>query len=71
MPVEPGRAEVTALNQILCHRIDGPGEICWLALPCGTAVEVDRAMMRLLRDTGEVDDIRFPGWPDFLASHGL
>jgi SAM-dependent methyltransferase len=71
MPVEPGRAEVTDLNRILWGRVDGTEEIRWLALPCGTAVEVDRRLMRLLRDTGEIDDTQFAGWPGFLASHGL
>jgi hypothetical protein len=71
MPVEPSCVGVTDLNRILCRRIDGPEEIRWLALPCGTAVEVDRGLMRLLRDTEEVDDMLFPGWPGFLASHGL
>ena len=71
MPVEPSSVGVTDLNRILCRRIDGPEEIRWLALPCGTAMEVDRGVMRLLRDTGEVDDMLFPGWPGFLASHGL
>ena len=71
MPVEPSSVGVTDLNRILCRRIDGPEEIRWLALPCGTAMEVDRGVMRLLRDTGEVDDMLLPGWPGFLASHGL
>jgi trans-aconitate methyltransferase len=71
MPVEPGYAKVSELNRILCSRVDGPEEIRWLALPSGTAVEVDPALMRLLRDAGEVDDARFPGWRGFLAAHGL
>jgi hypothetical protein len=71
MPAEPGNAPVGDLNRILCGRLDGPEEIRWLALPCGTAVEVDRGLMRLLRDGGEIDDDRFPGWRGVLASHGL
>jgi SAM-dependent methyltransferase len=71
VPVEPSCAGVTDLNRILCSRLGGPEEIRWLALPCGTAVEVDHGLMRLLRDTGTVDETRFAGWPDFLASHGL
>ena len=71
MPAEPGNAPVGDLNRILCARIDGPEEIRWLALPCGTAVEVDRGLMRLLRDGGEIDQSRFPGWRDFLGAHGV
>ena len=67
MPAEPGRASVSDLNRALSGRVDGPEEIRWLALPCGTAVEVgsracsglcatvSRSMSRLAR---------------FLASHG-
>lgn len=71
VPVEPRSAEVSDLNRILCGRVDGPEEIGWLALPCGTAIEVDRGLMRLLRDGEQIDDAQFPGWDGFLASHGL
>jgi hypothetical protein len=67
MPVEPGHASVIDLNRALCGRVDGPEEIRWLALPCGTAVEVDPGLLRALRDGQPVDD----GWRRFLASHGL
>jgi SAM-dependent methyltransferase len=71
VPAEPGTAPVSALNRILCARIDGPEEIRWLALPCGTAVEVDRGLMRLLRDGGDIDASQFHDWREFLASHGV
>jgi SAM-dependent methyltransferase len=71
MPAEPRKAPVGDLNRILCRRIDGPEEIRWLALPCGTALEIDRGLMRLLRDGGEIDQSRFPGWRDFLGAHGV
>jgi SAM-dependent methyltransferase len=71
MPAEPGNAPVGDLNRILCGRIDGPEEILWLALPCGTALEIDRGLMRLLRDGGEIDQRRFPGWRDFMSAHGV
>lgn len=70
-PVEPGRAPVERLNRALYRRLDGPEEICWLALPCGTALELDRNLMRLLRDGAVADDDRFFGWRGLLASHGL
>ena len=66
-PAEPGHAAVADLNRILCDRVDGPEEIRWLALPCGTAVEVDPGLLRALRDGRPVDD----GWRHFLAGHGL
>jgi SAM-dependent methyltransferase len=71
MPAEPGHAAVVNLNRVLCGRVDGAEEIRWLALPCGTAVEVDPGLLRALRDGRSVDDKRFPGWRDFLASHEL
>jgi hypothetical protein len=71
MPAEPGNAAVGDLNRILCGRIDGPEEIRWLALPCGTALEIDRGLMRLLRDGSEIDESQFPGWRDFLGFHGI
>ncbi len=67
MPAESGQASVAALNRALCGRVDGPEEIRWLALPCGTAVEVDPALLRALRDGQPVDD----GWRHFLACHGV
>lgn len=71
MPVEPGCASVVSLNRALWRRLDGPEEIGWLALPCGTALAVDRDLIRLLRDGAAIDDGRFAGWPGFLAAHGL
>ncbi len=67
MPAEPGHASVADLNRALCGRVDGPEEIRWLALPCGTAVEVDPGLLRALRDGRPLDD----GWRHFFAAHGL
>jgi len=71
MPVEPGRAPVEALNRAVFRRLDGPDEIRWLTLPCGTALEVDPGLMRRLRDGQKIDDDEFPGWRRFLTSHGI
>jgi hypothetical protein len=71
MPVEPGGEPVAKLNRAIWRRLDGPEEIRWLALPCGTALEADRDLLRLLRAGDEIDDHRHPGWRGFLASHGL
>jgi SAM-dependent methyltransferase len=67
MPAEPGYASVADLNRTLCRRVDGPEEIRWLALPCGTAVEVDPGLLRALRDGRPLDE----GWRHFFAAHGL
>jgi SAM-dependent methyltransferase len=67
MPAEPGHASVADLNRTLCRRVDGPEEIRWLALPCGTAVEVDPGLLRALRDGRPLDE----GWRHFFAAHGL
>jgi len=71
MPVEPGHARVEALNGAIFRRLDGPEEIHWLTLPCGTALDVDLGLMRRLRDGEKIDEDRFPGWRGFLHSHGL
>jgi SAM-dependent methyltransferase len=71
MPAEPTRAQVEPLNRAIFRRTDGPEEIRWLALPCGTAIDVDPSLMRRLRDGEEIDENRFPGWRGFLASHGF
>jgi hypothetical protein len=62
---------VADLNRALCGRVGGPEEIRWLALPCGTAVEVDPGLLQALCDGRPLDDGRFPGWREFLLSHGL
>ena len=71
MPVEPGRSPVETLNRTIFRRLEGAEEIHWLALPCGTALDVDVGLMRQLRDGEKIDEDRFPGWRGFLASHGL
>jgi SAM-dependent methyltransferase len=71
MPAEPEHAFVGDLNRVLSRRVDGPEEIRWLALPCGSAVEVDPSLLRALRDGIPIDEGRFPGWRHFLACHGI
>jgi SAM-dependent methyltransferase len=71
IPVESGRAAVGALNRAIGRRLDGSEEIGWLALPCGTAIAADREILRALRDGTAIDERRFPGWPGFLAGHGV
>jgi len=70
LPVETGAAPVDRINRAIFDRLDGTDEILWLALPCGTALPVERDLLRGLR-AGDLDDSRFPGWREFLAAHGL
>ena len=70
-PVESGRVSVAKLNRAIGRRLDGDEDIGWLALPCGTALEIDRSLLRLLCNGLRIDDERYPGWRDFLAAHGL
>ena len=71
MPVELGFAPVDALNRAIWRRLDGPEEILWLALPCGTALEADPGWLRLMRQGLDIDDERYPGWRRFLAALGV
>jgi hypothetical protein len=71
MPVEATGVAVEAMNRVLWRRLDGPEEVLWLALPCGTALPIERDLLRRLRDGIEIDERRFPGWPRFLAAHGI
>ena len=71
MPAEPGCAPVDALNRAIFRRLDGPDEIGWLTLPCGTALKLDPGLMRRLRDGAKIEENEFPGWRGFLASHGI
>jgi SAM-dependent methyltransferase len=70
MPVEPTCEPVAKINRAIWRQLDGPEEIRWLALPCGTALETDHGLLRLLRDGAAIDDNLYPGWRGFLASHG-
>jgi len=64
-PVETGRVPVETLNRALRRRCGDAQEIPLIALPCGTAVELDPQLLGLLQgDLG-------PAWRDFLALHGV
>ncbi len=72
-PVSSKDVPVTALNDAICRRIDGPEAIHALALSCGTAVRLDPAVLRALRDGGDVAEAVAGGavenWSRFLAIH--
>jgi hypothetical protein len=59
---------VTALNDAIFRRIDGPEAIHAVALSCGTAVRLDPAMLRALRG-GDVTGESVRNWARFLAIH--
>ncbi len=62
-PAETARTPVTALNEALRRRLGSTQEIPLIALPCGTALELDHQLLGLL--SGEME----PAWRDFLALH--
>jgi SAM-dependent methyltransferase len=64
-PVETGRVPVESLNRALRRHLGGAQETPLIALPCGTALELDDQLLGLLRND------RGPVWRDFLASHGV
>lgn len=64
-PVETGRAPVGPLNRALRRHLGGADETPLIALPCGTALELDGHRLDLLRSG------RDPAWRDFLAAHGV
>jgi SAM-dependent methyltransferase len=68
IPVEPGRAAIDRLTQAVYRRLDGAGEVLCLPLPCGTALPVDRGLLRRLRDGRGLRE--YPGWQEFLAAQG-
>ena len=64
-PVETGRIPVARLNGALRRRLGSAQEIPLIALPCGTALELDHQLLSLL--SGDRD----PAWRDFFALHGV
>lgn len=63
-PVETGRVGVAALNRALRRRL-ASDETPLMALPCGTALELDPSLVELLAEGGNL------AWREFLALHGL
>ena len=61
-PVETGRVSVEALNRALRRRLAGTQETPLIALPCGTALELDHQVLS--------HDVS-PAWREFLATHGV
>jgi hypothetical protein len=68
-PVEKTRAPVTALNRALWRHFGGSEEIPVLALPCGTALDIDADVLGLMR--GDFAGERGAAWREFLTMHGV
>jgi SAM-dependent methyltransferase len=68
-PVEPHGASVHALNQTVLGRLGGHEELGCFGLSCGTALSLDRALMKLLRTKGNLERGGFAGWRDYLDVH--
>ncbi|HEX3953793.1 MAG TPA: class I SAM-dependent methyltransferase [Stellaceae bacterium] len=66
-PVSPHDALVNALNRAVYARLDGPEAIENIALSCGTALRMDQAILRALRDGSGGEDAA--DWARFLAIH--
>ncbi|HEX3537188.1 MAG TPA: class I SAM-dependent methyltransferase [Stellaceae bacterium] len=64
-PAEKTRTPVGALNRALRRRLGGPDEIPVLALPCGTALDIDAELAGLMRGDHASE------WRAFLAMHGI
>lgn len=64
-PAEKRRAPVATLNRVLRRRLGGPEEIPVLALPCGTAIDLDPELLGLMQADHS------SAWRDFLALHGI
>ena len=70
-PVELRRVCVSAVNEAILRRFGGPEELRYLALPCGTALAIDDALLRALRAGRTSGAGKRGDWQDFLASHNL
>jgi hypothetical protein len=64
-PVETGRVPVAALNRALRRHLGGADETPLIALPCGTALELDGYMFDLITSG------RDRAWGEFLAAQGV
>jgi hypothetical protein len=71
-PVSSNAVPVTALNDAIFRRVNGPEAIHAVALSCGTAIRLDPAILRALRGDdvgGTVAAEWLKNWERFLAIH--
>lgn len=67
-PVERTETPVGLLNAAIGRRLDEPDELLHVALPCGTAIGVDRRLLRHLAD-GQATDDAHADWRGFFERH--
>jgi SAM-dependent methyltransferase len=70
-PVESHAVSVSALNQAIRRRLGGSEEIRYLALPCGTALEIEDACRGLLDGKRRKVAEKHGDWLKFLVSHNI
>ena len=70
-PVEGRTAPVSAVNTAILQHLDGPDELRCLALPCGTALSLDRAVLAALKGGGSVDDPKVATWLELLEIYDI
>ena len=68
-PAETTRAPVGPLNRALRRRIGKADEIPAIALPCGTALDIDHELLGLMR--GSDNGGTSAEWREFLDLHGV
>jgi hypothetical protein len=68
-PAETTRAPVGPLNRALRRRLGKAEEVPAVALPCGTALDIDQELLSLLSgaDAGGMRS----DWREFLELHGV
>ena len=70
-PSETTRTPVGPLNRALRRRLGKQEEIPAIALPCGTALDIDHELLGLMRGGGNGAGATGADWRDFLALHGV
>lgn len=68
-PAETSRTPVGPLNRALRRRVGKADEIPAVALPCGTALDMDRELLERL--SGEGSAATRSDWREFLELHGV
>ena len=69
-PAETSRAPVGPLNRALQRRVGRAEEIPAIALPCGTALDIDHELLGLMRG-GDAAGGTNADWREFLEMHGV
>jgi hypothetical protein len=70
-PVELGDGDVRAFNKVVMNRLGGPEELRMLALPSGTAIQLDRDVLAGFRNSQTAGRGRFARWADYLEHQGV